>query len=97
MWERANPESTSYSVTKQQGTTPSGSYDLVTEGSAGSSASVNDIDSGVTSIQSPADGSLTLSFSYYLSHYSNANSEQKRITIDFTSNSRLLFFRVIVA
>ncbi|NDI35412.1 peptidase S8 [Chengkuizengella sediminis] len=80
LWERANPESTSYSGTKQQGTTPSGSYDLVTEGSAGSSAGVNDIDSGVTTIQSPAislptNGSITLSFSYYLSHYSNANSD----------------------
>ncbi|NBI27992.1 peptidase S8 [Chengkuizengella sp. YPA3-1-1] len=80
LWERANPESTSYSGTKQQGTTPSGSYDLVTEGSAGSSAGVNDIDNGVTTIQSPAvslpaEGSLTLAFSYYLSHYSNANSD----------------------
>ncbi|MFS1512754.1 choice-of-anchor J domain-containing protein [Chengkuizengella sp. SCS-71B] len=80
LWERAIPESTNYSGTKQLGTTPSGSYDLVTEGSAGSSAGVNDIDSGVTSIQSPAislpaNGSLTLSFSYYLSHYSNANSD----------------------
>nr|WP_201763439.1 S8 family serine peptidase [Chengkuizengella marina] len=79
MWERANPESTSYSGTKQQGTTPSGSYDLVTEGSAGSSVGANDIDNGDTTIVSPtislpAEGSLTLSFSYYLSHYSNATS-----------------------
>ncbi|NBI27920.1 peptidase S8 [Chengkuizengella sp. YPA3-1-1] len=79
MWERANPESTSYSGLKQQGTTPSGSYDLVTGGSAGSSVGANDIDSGDTTIKSPAIslptvGTLTLSFSYYLSHYSNATS-----------------------
>ncbi|WP_205690230.1 M14 family zinc carboxypeptidase [Chengkuizengella sediminis] len=79
MWERANPETTSYSGTKQQGTTTSGSYDLVTGGSAGSSVGANDIDSGDTTIVSPVitlptDGNLSVSFSYYFSHYSNASS-----------------------
>jgi hypothetical protein len=81
MWERANPESTSYSgVTYQLGTTASGSYDLVTEGSAGSSVGSYDIDNGVTSIRSPdialpSSGDITLSFKYYLAHYSNATSD----------------------
>ncbi|WLR41229.1 M14 family zinc carboxypeptidase [Bacillus carboniphilus] len=79
-WERANPESTSYSGIKQQGTTPSGSYGLVTEGSAGFSVGSNDIDGGKTSIRSqeiilPSDGELTLTFAYYLGHYSNATSD----------------------
>ena len=77
-WERANPEQTSYSrSTYQQGTTPSGSFDLATEGTAGSSVGVNDIDGGTTSIRSPnislpSSGNLTLSFDYYLSHYSSS-------------------------
>ncbi len=81
MWERANPESTSYSgVTYQLGATVSGSYDLVTEGSAGSSVGSYDIDNGDTTIRSPnitlpGSGDVTLSFSYYLAHYSNATSD----------------------
>ncbi len=81
MWERANPDSTSYGGrTYQLGTTYSGSYDLVTEGSAGSSVGSYDIDGGVTSVRSPdivlpSGGSLTLSFQYYLSHYSNGGSD----------------------
>ena len=78
-WERANPEGTSYSVTMQLGTTHSGYYDLVTEGTAGSGAGSYDIDGGVTSIRSPsitlpAGGTITLSFYYYLAHYSNSSS-----------------------
>lgn len=79
-WERANPETTTYNgATYQQGTTTSGSFDLVTEGSAGSSVGANDIDGGTTSIRSPnislpSSGNLTLSFDYYLSHYSNGSS-----------------------
>ncbi len=81
LWERANPESTSYSgVTYQLGTTVSGSYDLVTEGSAGSSVGTYDIDGGDTTIRSPnitlpGSGNITLSFSYYLAHYSNGASD----------------------
>ena len=81
MWERANPEETSYSgVIYQLGTTASGSYDLVTEGSAGSSVGSYDIDNGVTSIRSPdivlpSGGGITLSFQYYLAHYNNGGSD----------------------
>ncbi len=53
-WARANPETTTSSGTKQHGTTVSGVNDLVTGPLAGASVGANDIDGGVTSIQSPA-------------------------------------------
>jgi hypothetical protein len=80
-FERANPEGTSYSsVDYQLGNAASGSYDLVTEGSAGSSVGANDIDGGDTKFRSPDivlpnQSGLTLSFQYYLAHYSNASSD----------------------
>jgi len=79
-WERGDPEATDSSGPKQLGTTVSGTNDLVTARLAGASgAGTNDIDGGVTSIRSPAitlpaSGNLTLSFSYYLAHGSNATS-----------------------
>ena len=77
-WERGNPETTTSSGTKQQGTTPSGVNALVTGPLAGAAAGTHDIDGGVTSVQSPAitlpSGALSLSFSYYLAHGTNATS-----------------------
>ncbi|GIM81220.1 M28 family metallopeptidase [Salinispora arenicola] len=79
-WERGDPATTSSSgTTLQLGTTVSGSFDLVTGAAAGSSAGSHDVDGGVTTIQSPAvslpsTGALTLSFSWYLAHLSNATS-----------------------
>lgn len=78
-WLRANPDTTSYSGYKQLGTTVSGSYDLVTGPSAGSSANSYDLDGGVTSIRSPyillpAGQNITLSFSYYFAHANNSSS-----------------------
>lgn len=78
-WERGDPEATDSSGPKQLGATVSGVNDLVTARLAGASAGVNDIDGGVTSIRSPAialpaTGNLTLSFSQYLGHGSNATS-----------------------
>ncbi|MDM4723148.1 M20/M25/M40 family metallo-hydrolase [Micromonospora sp. WMMA1363] len=79
-WERGDPDSTSSSgVTTQLGSTVSGSFDLVTGASAGSSVGTYDIDGGVTTVESPAitlpsTGTLTLSFSWYLAHLRNASS-----------------------
>jgi extracellular elastinolytic metalloproteinase len=77
-WARGNPEATTSSGTKQQGTTPSGVNALVTGPLAGASAGVNDIDGGVTTIQSPAitlpTGTLNLTFSFYLAHGTNATN-----------------------
>src|SRR5690606_32622022 len=77
-WVRGNPAGTSNGgITLQLGTTLSGSNDLVT-GAAGGSAGDADIDGGVTSIQSPAialpNGTITLSFGWYLAHLNNATS-----------------------
>jgi hypothetical protein len=80
-FERANPETTSSNgTTTQLGTTPSGSFDLVTGGLAGASAGANDVDSGVTTIQSPpiaipATGTTTLAIKSYLAHLNNATAD----------------------
>ena len=70
MWERGNPEATSYNGNKQLGTTTSGVNDLVTGRLAGSGVGSWDIDNGETSIESPAidlpgGASLELSFDWY--------------------------------
>jgi trimeric autotransporter adhesin len=81
LWERGNPETTtSGGITTQNGTTPSGVNDLVTAALAGASAGVNDVDGGVTSIQSPpialpATGTLTLSFARYFAHLNNSTAD----------------------
>src|SRR6185436_6115368 len=79
LWERGNPEDTNSSGAKQLGTTVSGVNDLVTGRLAGAAAGDFDVDGGTTTMQSPAitlpsTGALTLSFSYYLAHGSNASS-----------------------
>jgi aminopeptidase S len=78
-WQRGNPAGTSSGgVTLQLNNTTSGSNDLVTGASAGTSAGSFDVDGGVTSIQSPLitlpSGTLTLSFDWYLAHLNNATS-----------------------
>jgi subtilisin family serine protease len=78
-WQRGDPAATSSGVTLQLGTTTSGSNDLVTGASAGTSAGSFDVDGGVTTIQSPAitlpsSGTLTLTFSWYLAHLNNSSS-----------------------
>jgi hypothetical protein len=78
-WERGDPATTTSSGTKQLGTTVSGVNDLVTGRLAGTSAGDFDIDSGTTSVRSPAialpaTGVLTLSFSYYFAHGTNSSS-----------------------
>ena len=78
-WQRGDPQQTSSGGTVYQlGTTVSGINDLVTGAAAGSGVSAFDIDGGLTSIRSPAialpTGTLTLSFSWYLAHRTNASS-----------------------
>ncbi|WP_283132750.1 M14 family zinc carboxypeptidase [Rhizohabitans arisaemae] len=79
VFERGDPEATTSSGAKQLGTTTSGVNGLVTGRLAGASAGAYDVDGGVTSVWSPsialpASGTLTLSFSWYLAHGSNASS-----------------------
>lgn len=78
-WERCVPEATSSSGPKKLGTTVSGVNDLVTGRLAGATVGANDIDGGVTSIQSPAitlqgGNTFTLTFSYYLAHLNNSST-----------------------
>ncbi len=78
-WERAVPQATNNNGLPMQLRTPtSGVFDLVTGGSAGADVGANDIDNGTTSIRSPEIilpvGQLTLSFSYYLAHLTNATT-----------------------
>jgi hypothetical protein len=80
LWERGDPEPTSSSGAKQLGTTISGVNGLVTGRLAGGTAGADDVDGGLTSIQSPAitlpgSGPLVLSFQYYLAHGSNSSGE----------------------
>ncbi|OJF15113.1 M28 family peptidase [Couchioplanes caeruleus] len=77
-WQRGDPAATSSGVATQLGTAVSGSNDLVTGAAAGTSAGTYDVDGGATTIQSPAialpSGTLSLSFSWYLSHLNNSSS-----------------------
>ncbi|HEU4728978.1 MAG TPA: extracellular metalloproteinase [Kofleriaceae bacterium] len=96
-WQRANPDATtSGGITTQNGTTPSGSFDLVTAGAAGASAGTNDVDGGVTSIRSPAiaipaTGTTTLSLKFYFAHLNNSASDDFfRIQVVGNTTSTLL-------
>lgn len=81
MWQRSNPQQTSYSgIVYQNGTTNSGYYALVTGPYAGSSAGSYDIDGGVTSVRSysldlPSGGNISFGFAYYFAHYTNATQD----------------------
>ena len=96
LFERGDPAATSSGVATQLGTTVSGSYDLVTGATAGASAGANDVDGGTTTIRSPAitlpTGTLSLSFSWYLSHLNNATSgDYFRVRIISGSTTTTLF------
>jgi len=96
-WERANPDATtSNNITTQNGTTTSGSFDLVTGGAGGAAAGDNDVDGGVTTIQSPliaipATGTTTLTFKSYFAHLNNATVDDFfRVQIVGTTTTTLL-------
>lgn len=98
VWERGDPEATSWSGTSlQQGTTVSGTNDLVTGRLAGSGAGSYDVDGGVTSSRSPAvtlsgTGTFTLSYSWYLAHLSNSSSADFfRVSIIHNGGTTVLF------
>ncbi|MFF3437504.1 S8 family peptidase [Streptosporangium sp. NPDC002721] len=95
-FERGDPGQTSSGVVTQPGTTPSGTYGLVSGAAAGASAGDGDIDGGVTSAQSPAitlpaSGTLTLSFSWYLGHLNNASgADYVRVRVVGTTTTTVL-------
>ncbi|MCY1137969.1 M20/M25/M40 family metallo-hydrolase [Actinoplanes sp. Pm04-4] len=91
-FERADPAAT----TSQLGNAAGGTYDLVTGATAGASAGANDVDGGTTTILSPSitlpTGTLTLSFSWYLSHLNNATSaDYVRIRVVSGSTTTTVF------
>jgi hypothetical protein len=97
-WQRGTPQATSSGgVVTQAGACAGGTNCLVTGLTAGASAGVNDVDGGVTSIQSPAitlpsSGTLTLSFAYYLAHLNNSSSADFfRVSIAGSSTSGQVF------
>ena len=78
-WQRGDPQPTAYNgMTVQQGSCQGPSVNcLITGLTAGSVVSANDVDAGMTSIQSPsialpAGGSITLTFRLYFAHLNNA-------------------------
>jgi hypothetical protein len=87
LWERGDPEATDFDGPKQLGTSAFGSNGMATGLLAGPNARSYDVDSGVTSIRSPAialpaAGDLTLSFYYYLAHSTNSSPDDYlRVTV----------------
>jgi hypothetical protein len=101
LWERGDPQQTaSGSSVMQLGTTPSGTFALVTGATAGASVGANDVDGGTTSIQSapitlPSSGTLTLSFSFYMAHLNNSSSADFfRVSIVGSSGTTQVFQEV---
>ena len=80
-WERGDPQPTSSgALSLQQGTCQGPSVNCFITGlTAGAAAGTNDVDGGLTSIQSPAialpaGGTITLTFRFYFAHLNNATS-----------------------
>jgi hypothetical protein len=97
-WQRGTPEQTSSGGhIMQLGSCAGGANCLVTGLTAGRRARANDVDGGVTSIQSPfidlpSSGTLTLSFSYYFAHRSNSSSADFfRVMIVDPATTELVF------
>ena len=98
-WQRGDPQpTTSGGTTLQQGTGAQGTTNCLTTGRlAGSSVGANDVDGGVTSIDSPlitlpAAGTLTLSFSFYFAHLANASSADFfRVSVVSGSTATMVF------
>jgi glucose/arabinose dehydrogenase len=80
-WQRGDPQPTSQNgISLQPGSCDGGSVNcLITGLTATSSAGGNDVDGGLTSIQSPpislpAGGTITLRFRFFFAHLNNATS-----------------------
>ncbi len=78
-WQRGDPAATSYLGIKQQSVVPSGRFAFATGLAAGASTSANDLDGGVTTVQSRAFRLSTgagqrLTFRWTFAHYASATS-----------------------
>ncbi len=80
LWARGDPQPTTSGVALQPNTCDGPSVNcFVTALAAGAAAGTNDVDGGVTSVQSPdialpAASTISLRFRYYLAHLNNATS-----------------------
>ncbi len=92
IWDRANPEPTNSGGPKQLDQTTSGVNGLVTGAPAGASVGSDDVDGGITSIQSPpialpVGARLELSFDWYFAHTSNSSADDFfRVTVRGDNN-----------
>ena len=95
-WQRGNPAATALHGPKQLGSTTSGSRDLATGLAAGSGPYANDLDGGVTTVESPpitlpADAGQHLTFRWSFAHAANATAaDYLRVTIVGESASRVV-------
>lgn len=90
-WQRAVPQKTRTGTgVKQRGTAVSGMADLVTGAAAGSTANGNDIDTGITTVRSPAlmlgstdTTGWQLAFSYTFAHDARATpADYLRVSVN---------------
>jgi len=102
LWERSNPATTTYNaVTYQLGSTPSGSYALVTDGRNGSSGYTYDVDKGSTSISSPpidlpsAGSGHQLEFDYNFAYRSSSSSSDRFAVYAVTASGETLLFEEV--
>jgi hypothetical protein len=98
-WQRGNPQGTTSSgAIMQLDPCAGGTANCLSTGlTAGASVGANDVDGGVTSIQSPAitlsgSGTFSLSFDYYFAHLANSSSADFfRVSIVGTSATTNVF------
>ncbi len=101
LWERSNPAtSTRGSISYQLGSTPSGSFSLVTDGRGGAGHTY-DVDGGSTSISSPlidlppGGSSYQLKFNYNFAYRSStASVDRFAVRLTTTAGETLLFEEV---
>jgi hypothetical protein len=78
-WQQGDPQPTSYLGTKQAGTTPSGRFAFATGVYAGASTSAEDLDGGVTTVETrpftlASRAGQRLDFRWTFAHYASATS-----------------------
>lgn len=91
-WQRMAPQETnSGGLIAQPGSTPSGTQCWVTNGTAGSSAGVNDVDSGSTSLYSPvfdlsSVDEAVLTYTRWYSNHAGAEPNSDIFVVDITND-----------
>lgn len=78
-WQQGDPEGTAHAGPRQLGTVPSGRHAIATGLTAGTAPSVNDVDGGITSVESrsfrlPGTAGQRLTFRWSFAHYASATS-----------------------